>query len=81
LGGVAAVDSYLGVALAGWPEVALHLHAEPGVRGGAEDLLEADRHVGRETAVAVEQLGQRLAGNAEPDTSGVKQAFRMISPG
>src|SRR5437763_12237644 len=51
--------------LAGFPKIALQLHPQPVIGRAPTDLFQPNRHVRRKAAMAVQQIGKRLAGDAE----------------
>ena len=53
-------------AVADLPEIVGHLHAEPGLRGGAERLGQPNRHVDGHSGVLIDELGEGLTRDPEP---------------
>jgi hypothetical protein len=51
--------------LARFPQIALHLHPQPGIGGTAEDVLQPDSHIRRNSRMSIEQIGQRFARDAK----------------
>lgn len=61
----APIDLDLVRALAGFPQIMLELHLQPGVARAAKYLFGADRHVGRNACMAVQEIGEALAGHPQ----------------
>src|SRR5467141_812061 len=59
------LDVDVGFVLAGLREVVGHLQPQPGLRAAAECLIEADRHVRRNAALAVDQIVEGLTRHAQ----------------
>ena len=50
------------LALARFPQIALHLHPHPGIGRAAKHLFDQDRHIGPKCRMTIEQIRQRPCG-------------------
>jgi len=74
-------DLYLGFVPAGLRQVVGHLQPQPGFRAATKGFVETDRHLRRNTGLAVHQIVERLPCQAntpsQPRQFAVSSALRL----